>query len=114
MSGRGSVWAKNPYSITLSAWASNAYFAVPKFEDLHVYCGSSAPDLGYAATHASLGFRIIRGRGHEHADAPHPLGLLRACRKRPCRRAAEQRDELTSLSDHLIGGLQARLGQDVR
>ena len=32
---------------------------------------------------------------HEHADAPHPLGLLRARRERPRRRrAAEQRDEL--------------------
>ena len=40
-------------------------------------------------------FRIVRGRGHEHADAPHPLGLLRARRERPRRRrAAEQRDEL--------------------
>ena len=27
-------------------------------------------------------------RRHEHADAPHPLGLLRARRERPCRRAA--------------------------
>ena len=33
--------------------------------------------------------------GHEHADAPHPLGLLRARRDRPrCRRTAEKRDEL--------------------
>ena len=27
-------------------------------------------------------------RGHEHADAPHPLGLLRARRERPRRRRA--------------------------
>ena len=33
--------------------------------------------------------------GHEHADAPHPLALLRPRRDRPRRRrAAEQRDEL--------------------
>src|SRR5262249_54122797 len=39
-----------------------------------------------------LGFRIT----HQHADPPHPLGLLRARRERPgCRRAAEQRDELS-------------------
>ncbi len=31
---------------------------------------------------------------HEHADAPHPLALLRPRRERPRRRAAEQRDEL--------------------
>ena len=43
-------------------------------------------------------FRIVRGCGHEHADAPHPLALLRARRERPRRRrAAEQRDELAPL-----------------
>ena len=30
-----------------------------------------------------LKFRIVRGCGQEHADAPHPLGLLRARRERP-------------------------------
>src|SRR5215470_1527520 len=40
-----------------------------------------------------LGFRIT----HQRADPPHPLGLLRARRHRPCRRAAEQRDELAPL-----------------
>src|SRR5262245_2050815 len=41
---------------------------------------------------------IVLGRGREHADAPHPLGLLRARRERPrhCR-AAEQRDALAAL-----------------
>jgi hypothetical protein len=35
--------------------------------------------------------------GHEHADAPHPLALLRACCERPRgRRATEQRDELAT------------------
>src|SRR5262249_19075922 len=38
--------------------------------------------------------RIVLGKTHQHADAPHPLALLRARRKRPCRRrAAEERDE---------------------
>ena len=47
---------------------------------------------------AGLTFRIVRGCGHEHADAPHPLGLLRARRERPRgRRAAEKRDELAPL-----------------
>src|SRR5262249_52267648 len=32
--------------------------------------------------------------GHQHADAPHALALLRPCRERPSRRTAEQRDEL--------------------
>jgi hypothetical protein len=29
-------------------------------------------------------------RAHKHADSPYPLGLLRARRERPRRRAAEQ------------------------
>ena len=46
---------------------------------------------------AGLSFRIVRGQIHEHADAPHPLRLLRARRQRPrsCR-TAEQRDEVTA------------------
>jgi hypothetical protein len=47
---------------------------------------------------AGLAYRIVRGRGVEHADAPHPLWLLRTRRQRPrhCR-AAEQCDELAAL-----------------
>src|SRR5262249_9548429 len=38
---------------------------------------------------------IVPIHAREHADAPHALALLRACRQRPCRRrAAEQRYEL--------------------
>src|SRR5262245_58474927 len=43
-----------------------------------------------------LGFRIT----HQHADPPHPLGLLRARRERPRRCAAEKGDELAAF--HLI------------
>src|SRR5262249_23724268 len=46
---------------------------------------------------AGLSFRIVRWQIHEHADAPHPLALLRARRERPRRRAAEQRAELPAL-----------------
>jgi hypothetical protein len=31
---------------------------------------------------ARLRLRIIRAAVHEHADAPHAAGLLRACRQR--------------------------------
>jgi hypothetical protein len=42
----------------------------------------------------SLQFRISLSAAHQHADAPHPLGLLRTRRERPsCRRAAEKHDE---------------------
>src|SRR5262249_60550321 len=40
--------------------------------------------------------RIVGGSRHQHADPPHSLRLLRPCCKRPCRRAAEQRDELAA------------------
>src|SRR5262245_9939203 len=44
---------------------------------------------------AGLKFRIVRGSGQEHADAPHAVALLRTCREWPRRRhAAEKRDEL--------------------
>jgi hypothetical protein len=47
-------------------------------------------------------FRIILEVRHQHANAPHPLALLRACREWPRGgRAAEQRDEFPSLQ--LIG-----------
>src|SRR5262249_50825888 len=47
--------------------------------------------------HASLILGIVCGAGHQHTDAPHPLALLRACRERPCCRAAEHTDELARL-----------------
>jgi len=40
----------------------------------------------------------ILGRIHKHADAPHPLALLRARRERPRgRRSADERHELAAL-----------------
>jgi hypothetical protein len=46
---------------------------------------------------ATLPFRIVFVAPHEHADAPHAVALLCACRQRPRRRAAEERDELATL-----------------
>src|SRR5262249_19337142 len=46
---------------------------------------------------SSLAHRIVLRERHEHADAAHSFGLLRARRNRPWRRrAAEQRDELAA------------------
>jgi hypothetical protein len=59
---------------------------------------------------ASLGFRIIRGRGDEHADAPHLVALLRVRRGRPGRRTAEKRDELSPL--HYLITSSARSTRD--
>jgi hypothetical protein len=36
-------------------------------------------------------FRIVRGCRQQHADASHPLGLLRARRKGPRNRCAAKR-----------------------
>jgi len=41
--------------------------------------------------------RVFECRVHEHSDTPRPLTLLRARRERPCRRAADERDELATL-----------------
>ncbi|MGB7013254.1 MAG: hypothetical protein WBD97_23015, partial [Pseudolabrys sp.] len=47
---------------------------------------------------AGLSFRIVLGPIHEHADAPHPLGLLCARRERPRSRCApEERDEVAAV-----------------
>jgi len=60
--------------------------------DLHIVTASptqlleALPKCG----DASLPFRIIRGESHEHADAPHLLGLLRAGRERPRRCCAAE------------------------
>src|SRR5262249_7943804 len=43
---------------------------------------------------ASLRHGIVFVVLHEHADTPHPFALLRARRDGPCRRAADERDEL--------------------
>src|SRR6516162_76438 len=67
--------------------------------DIELYVAADAPACFLQSLlkcpHAGLKLSIIRIGGQEHADAPHALGLLRACPKRPRDgRAAEQRDEL--------------------
>src|SRR5262249_11684795 len=57
---------------------------------------------------AGLSRRIVRGCVHEHADAPHPLALLRARLERPrCRRAAEQRYELAPAHHSITSSARA-------
>src|SRR5262249_40174649 len=45
----------------------------------------------------AVSFRIICSERREHADAAHPLALLRPRRERPGGRTAEQHDELAAL-----------------
>jgi hypothetical protein len=71
----------------------------PTVVDPHVAADSPAPFLQPLQKHANAGlsFRIVRGQMHEHADAPHTLGLLRGRRKRPRRRrAADQCNDLAA------------------
>jgi hypothetical protein len=43
---------------------------------------------------ASLVLRIALGKPMQKGDPAHSSALLRPCRERPCRRAAEKRDDL--------------------
>src|SRR5262245_30373126 len=51
--------------------------------------------------YAGLKLRIVSGAGHQHADTPYALALLRPRSDRPGGRAAEQRDERAA-SHHSI------------
>src|SRR5262249_58372053 len=68
--------------------------------DLHISADGPAKRLQplQEGSEPCLVMRIVRRCGEEHADAPHPLALLRARRERPrgCR-ATEQRDEFAAL-----------------
>src|SRR5262249_1973245 len=56
------------------------------------------PELLSKFQQARLGFRIVLGQAHQHADAPHPLALLRARRARPrgCG-GGEESDEIAAV-----------------
>src|SRR5262249_2089248 len=56
---------------------------------------------------AGLTFRIVRGRGVQHADAPHALARLRARRDRPRSRTAEQRDEMAAAAHSITSSASA-------
>jgi hypothetical protein len=63
---------------------------------------------------AGLRLRLVRGRIHEHADAPHPL-LLRVRRERPsCRRAADERDEVAASHSITSSARASKLSGTVR
>src|SRR6516162_550714 len=67
----------------------------PAVVDLHIAAFDPAqlPQALHKGLDAKPVLRIFDA--HQHADPPHPLGLLRACRERPRRRrAADERDEL--------------------
>src|SRR5262249_17640411 len=52
------------------------------------------PQCRHAAPRLRIG---LSGTPNQRTDPRHSLGLLRACRERPCCRAAENRDERTSV-----------------
>ena len=78
-------------------WIARRIAAAPAIVDLQVasYLPPQVPKFLKERSVAGLSLRVVRRYRGEHADPPHPLGLLRARRERPrSRRAAEQRDEL--------------------
>src|SRR5262249_22647473 len=81
--------------------------------DLHISADGPAKRLQplQEGSEPCLVMRIVRRCGEEHADAPHPLALLRARRERPRRCCAVQRDELAAF-DH--GGLLPRVAWAAR
>jgi len=60
---------------------------------------------------AGLSFGVVGASVHEHADTPQTFSLLGARRNRPCRRAAEQRDELAPYQPIKLHPLPASLGR---
>ena len=81
----------------------------PAIVDPHVAADGPAQFLQplQERSDAGLRFRIVRDQVREHADATHPLGLLRARRERPrSRRAAEERDELAPFHRRMSPALQ--------
>jgi hypothetical protein len=62
--------------------------------------------------YACLQFRIGLGAAHQHANPPHPLGLLRSRRKRTRRPGAEEREEIAPfqlIELHSIPASQGRI-----
>jgi hypothetical protein len=54
-----------------------------------------------------LYLRIAFVPRHEHADPPHPVGLLRSRGERPCSRAAEHHDEIAPPNHSITSSARA-------
>jgi hypothetical protein len=83
------------YLLGLAIWGAVARSAgcVRSLTPLATTASFAGVDRGRTRWLGLMPFRVVRGQVRKHADAPHALALLRACRERPCRRAAEQCDE---------------------
>src|SRR5262245_6831847 len=88
----------------------------PARVDLHVAADAPAGLLETLQERAEAGlkFPIVRSRGQENANEAHLLALLRARRKRPRRRAAEQRDELALVHSITSSARASSVGGTVR
>jgi hypothetical protein len=78
------------------AQAVGIALGAPAKVDPHVPADRPAPRLQalYECSIAELGFRIVRRKVGEHADAPHAVRLLRACGRLRGYRRTEPCDEL--------------------
>src|SRR5262249_160899 len=90
--------------------------ATPSDFKLHIAIFGPTQLMQQLYEHRETGLLGCRfGRTHEHADPPHPLGLLCARRERPrCRRAAEKRDELAASHSITPSASPSSLSRTVR
>jgi hypothetical protein len=54
---------------------------------------SQLPQSIFEGCHTRQSFRVVGGKAHQHANLPHPLGLLRARGERPCSRCTERTEK---------------------
>jgi hypothetical protein len=81
-----SAWAETPGGTSRpSALAVLRLITSPNLVDCTVRSAGFSQPTETLREHRNSGLylRVVRSERHEHADAPHPLALLRARRERP-------------------------------
>src|SRR5262249_19491628 len=88
--GHNDIWCKGKQLSSVAAIAVGITGA-PAIVDAQVALDGPAQFVQPLLENLDTGlpFRIVRSKGHKHADMTHPLGLLRSRRQRPrhCRAA---------------------------
>jgi hypothetical protein len=72
------------------------------------------PQLRGECLRRAPGFHVALGQVRHHGDPAHAIALLRPRRNRPCRRAAEKRDELAPLHSITSSAIASTPGGMVR
>jgi hypothetical protein len=85
------LFRRHPHPVNVAGGPTNGHAQVTAISPTQLRKSLREPG------EVGLCLRIVFIKRHQHTDAPHALGLLRTRRERPCRRAAEQRDELAAV-----------------